>query len=87
MKFISLSEKRRYNLQIWFLGLGYFLSYTPYSGLTKALSTGLLPGTNGPVLGPVLLPLSAVGTIVGMFGFITVMGWWKYAGRREFFGI
>lgn len=87
MKIISLSEKRRYSLQIWLLGLGYFLSYTPYSGLTKALSTGLLPGTNGPVLGPVLLPLSAVGTIVGMFGFITVMGWWKYAGRREFFGV
>lgn len=82
-----LSEKRRYNLQIWLLGLGYFLSYTPYSGLTKALSTGLLPGTNGPVLGPVLLPLSAVGTIVGMFSFITVAGWWKYAGRREFFGV
>lgn len=82
-----MNEKRRYNLQIWALGLGYFLSYTPYSGLTKALSTGLLPGTNGPVLGPVLLPLSAVGTIVGMFGFITVMGWWKYAGRREFFGV
>jgi hypothetical protein len=87
MKIISLSEKRRYSLQIWLLGLGYFLSYTPYSGLTKALSTGPLPGTNGPVLGTVLLPLSVVGTVVGMFGFITFMGWWKYAGRREFFGV
>ncbi len=82
-----LSEKRRYNLLIWALGLGYYISYTPYSGLTKALSTGLLPGTNGPVLGPVLLPLSAVGTVVGIFSFITVMGWWKYAGRRELFGV
>jgi protein-tyrosine-phosphatase len=82
-----LTEKRRYNLQIWLLGLGYYISYTPYSGLTKALSSGMLPGTHGPVLGPVLLPLSAVGTVVGMFGFITVMGWWKYAGRREFFGV
>lgn len=82
-----LTKKRRYNLQIWLLGLGYYLSYTPYSGLTKALSSGLLPGTNGPVLGPVLLPLSAVGTVAGMFGFITVTGWWKYAGRREFFGV
>jgi protein-tyrosine-phosphatase len=82
-----LTERRRYNLQIWLLGLGYYLSYTPYSGLTKALSTGLLPGTHGPVLGPVLLPLSAVGTVIGMFGFITVKGWWKYAGRREFFGV
>jgi len=82
-----LSQKRRYNLQIWALGLGYYLAYTPYSGLTKALSTGLLPGTHGPIQGPVLLPISAIATVVGMLGFITVMGWWKYAGRREFYGI
>jgi protein-tyrosine-phosphatase len=82
-----LTEKRRYNLFIWALGLGYYISYTPHSGLTKALSSGVLPGTDGPVQGPVLLPLSAIGTVVGMFGFITAMGWWKYAGRREFFGV
>ena len=80
-----LTDKRRYNLQIWALGFGFYFFYTPYSGLTKALSSGLL--TNGAVKGPVLLPLSAVGTVVGMLGFITVMGWWKYAGRREFFGM
>lgn len=77
--------KRRYNLGIWALGLGYYLSYTPYSGLTKALSGGLLTGAQ--VQGPVLLPISAIATVFGMFGFITVMGWWKYAGRREFFGV
>ena len=82
-----LTEKRRYNLQIWLLGFGFYVFYTPYSGLTKALSSGLLPGTNGTVKGPVLLPLSAIGTVAGMLGFITVMGWWKYAGRREFFGV
>lgn len=82
-----MTTKRRYNLLIWGLGLGYYLSYTPYSGLTKALSTGLLPGTHGPVRGAVLLPVSAIATAAGMFGFITVKGWWKYAGRREFFGI
>lgn len=82
-----LTEKRRYSLQIWALGLGYYLAYTPYSGLTKALSNGLLPGTNGLVKGPVLLPLSAIGTVVGMMGFITVMGWWKYAGRRKVLGV
>jgi protein-tyrosine-phosphatase len=81
-----LTQKRRYGLAIWSLGLGYYISYTPYSGLTKALSNGLLPGTNGPVKGPVLLPISAIATVIGMFGFITVMRWWKYAGRREFFG-
>src|SRR6185369_8456603 len=82
-----LSEKRRYSLLIWGLGLGYFLTYTPYSGLTKALSSGLLPATHGAVKGTVLLPVSAIATLIGMFGFITVRGWWKYAGRREFFGV
>ena len=81
-----LTEKRRYSLQIWLLGLGFYLFYTPYSGLTKALSSGLLPGA-AAVKGTVLLPLSAIGTVVGMMGFITVKGWWKYAGRRKFFGI
>ena len=80
-----LTKTRRYGLGIWALGLGYYLSYTPYSGLTKALSTGLLTGA--PVAGPVLLPISAIATVIGMFGFITAMGWWKYAGRREFFGV
>jgi len=77
---------RKYGLGIWALGFGFFFFYTPYSGLTKALSNGLLPGMHGPVLGPVLLPVSAVATVVGMFGFITMVGWWKYAGRREFLG-
>ncbi|HSD47435.1 MAG TPA: hypothetical protein VLB87_12485 [Pyrinomonadaceae bacterium] len=82
-----LSEKRRYSLQIWALGLGFYLFYTPYSGLTKALSSGLLPGTNGVIKGTVLLPLSAIGTVIGMLGFVTAMGWWKYAGRRDVFGV
>ena len=80
-----LTQKRRYALTIWALGLGYYISYTPYSGLTKALSSGLL--TRDPVTGPVLLPISAITTVIGMFAFITVKGWWKYAGRREFFGV
>ena len=82
-----LTDKRRYSLQIWALGLGYYIAYTPYSGLTKALSAGVLPGTNGAVEGTVLLPLSVLGTVAGMLGFITVMGWWKYAGRRRILGI
>jgi protein-tyrosine-phosphatase len=80
-----LTQKRRYGLEIWALGLGFYLFYTPYSGLTKALSGGLLTGA--PVKGAVLLPISAMTTVIGMLGFITVMGWWKYAGRREFFGL
>jgi protein-tyrosine-phosphatase len=82
-----LVRHRKYNLDIWFLGLGFYLFYTPYSGLTKALSTGLLPATNGPLRGTVLLPVSALATAFGMLGFITAMRWWKYAGHREFFGV
>src|ERR1041384_1710502 len=81
-----LTEKRRYSLAIWAFGLGYYVSYTPYSGLTKALSNGLLPGVGGPVKGTVLLPISAIATVAGVFSVITIKGWWKYAGRREFFG-
>src|SRR5205807_4773363 len=75
-----------YGLGIWGLGLGYFVFYTPYSGLTKALSNGLL-SSFGPVPGLVLLPASVMATVVGMLGFITVMKWWKYSGHREFFGV
>ena len=78
-------EKRKFGLGIWWLGLGYYLFYTPYSGLTKALSNGLVPG--GPVPGTVLLPVSVLATVLGIFGFITAKKWWKYAGHREFFGI
>jgi protein-tyrosine-phosphatase len=82
-----LNKKRTYGIGIWGLGLGYYLFYTPYSGLTKALSSVLLPGVARPVQGAVLLPVSVMATVVAMLGFITVMKWWKYAGRREFFGI
>jgi protein-tyrosine-phosphatase len=28
-----------------------------------------------------------MATVVGLLGFITVMKWWKYAGRRKYFGV
>jgi len=40
-----------------------------------------------PVPGAVLLPASVMATVVCILGFITAMKWWKYAGRREFFGV
>jgi protein-tyrosine-phosphatase len=80
-------KQRMYGLGIWALGFGYFLFYTPYSGLTRALSNGILTGARRPVRGTVLLPVSVAAVVVGMLGFITVMNWWKYAGHREFLGI
>lgn len=79
-------RQRIYGLGIWSLGLGYFLFYTPYSGLIKAVTNGLLPGMRAPASGAVLLPVSVMALVAGMFGFITVMDWWKYAGHREVFG-
>ena len=72
--------QRKHSLGIWALGLGYYLFYAPYSGLTKALSNGLLPGLSKSIAGTVLLPVSVMATVAGMLGFITTMRWWKYAG-------
>src|SRR5262245_22255087 len=80
-------QKRNFGLGIWALGFGYFVFYTPYSGLTKALTSGLLSQTSEPVSGFELLPISAVASVAGMIGFISVMRWWKYAGRRRLFGL
>jgi protein-tyrosine-phosphatase len=48
--------------RIWGLALGYFGFYIPYSGLTKALTQGSLPGADGPVTGFTILPATAIGT-------------------------
>lgn len=64
------------------LGIGYFVWYTPYSGLAKAMSAGLLTATNGPVGGLVLLPAAALGTLVAMPLTLTILRWWHYSRRR-----
>ena len=81
------AERRKFSLGIWALGFGYFVFYTPYGALTKAVSSGLLSPTGKLISGFELLPVSVMATIVTMFAIITVARWWKYAGRREFFGV
>ena len=81
------SESRKYSLGIWALGFGYFVFYTPYSALTKAITNGLLSADHQPVSGLEILPVSIAATLVMMFLIITVAGWWKHAGRRTFFGL
>lgn len=83
---MTKSTHRKFDLSIWALGFGYFVFYTPYSGLTKAVTAGLLPGSR-PLTGFELLPLSVAATVIGIYGFITVMGWWKYASHRNVFGL
>jgi protein-tyrosine-phosphatase len=73
--------------RIWLLALGYFAFYIPYSGLTKALSLGLLPGMSGPVSGFLLLPATAVATTVVLLVFVTVGRGWRCIDRRRVFGL
>lgn len=60
------------------LAIGYFLWYTPYAALTKALSSGLLPGMDSHIGGLVLLPAAALGTLVGAPLFLLTTGWWRH---------
>lgn len=77
---------RKFSLGIWGFALGYFVFYLPYSALIRVITRGLLPGMNGPLSGFELLPSTVIATAVTMPLFITLIGWWKYAGRRKFFG-
>ena len=81
----SSSNKKK--LGIWGLALGYFLFYVPYSALTKALSKGLLPGSDGAISGFEMLPTVVIGTFLMLLFLITIMGWWKYAGTRKLLGL
>lgn len=73
------SLTRSTKLSIWGLALGYFIFYVPYSAMTKALSKGLLPGTDGPISGFEMLPTVVIGTFIMFMVLIHVNGWWKYA--------
>ena len=79
-------HRRRYKLRIWWLALGYFAFYAPYSFLIKMLTTQMWPGVDGPVSGFRILPAVAISTAVVLLAIITFKGWWKYASRREFGG-
>ena len=79
--------RRQFHLRIWGLALGYFAVYVPYSGLIKVVTLGLWPGSSDVVSGFQLLPATAVATAIVAPLIVSVMGWWKYAGRRTVFGI
>ena len=71
-------------VSIWWFAFGYFACYVPYSALTKAVSSGWLEKMDGHgVAGFQLLPLSVGASMLGMFAFITAMGWWKYANHGD----
>ncbi len=68
------------------LACGYFICYIPFAALTKALSSGLLPGADEGVGGLVLLPAAALGVLLGVPIFLVLSGWWRYIGLRRLVG-
>ena len=72
-------------LGIWFMALGYFAFYIPYSAMTKVLSLGLLPGMTGPISGFLLLPATAVATTAVLLILVTGCGGWRCLNRRGVF--
>jgi hypothetical protein len=71
---------------VFYLALGYFISYLPYALLAKALSSGILPGVDRPVGGLVLLPAAALGQLLVMPIFLGVSDWWRLASEQRIRG-
>jgi hypothetical protein len=82
----SFTTKRQYSLGIWALTLGYFLSYVPYSGLSKAVTSGLLTGGR-PIPVASVIPAASVSTALSVLLFITGMGWWRYGRKAQIAGL
>ena len=73
---------RIYSLGIWWLAIGYCAFYTPYSGLVKATSKGLLPGVGLPASPLEMLPVVGLSTAIVTTLIVTSLGWWRYCGCR-----
>ncbi len=72
---------------IWIWAFGYFACYAPYSALTKYVTGGAGPLELRALGGFEILPVTTLTSLVGMALFITVMGWWRDAGKRTVLGI
>lgn len=81
------AQGRTFGLGIWWLALGYFVSYAPYAALTKIVSQGLLPGVDHPASPFEMLPATGFATAGVTLLLITVLGWWSYMGRRNLWGV
>jgi hypothetical protein len=68
---------------VFYVALGYFISYLPCALLAKALSSGIVPGVDRPVGGLVLLPAAALGQLLAMPIFLGVSGWWRFASEQR----
>jgi hypothetical protein len=82
----TVATKRQYSLAIWLFALGYFVSYVPYSGLSKAVTSGLLTGGRAVSVASII-PAASVSTAVTVLSLITVLGWWRYGRKRHILGL
>jgi len=64
---------------VWLFALGLVVFYTPYAGLAKAVTAGLVPGIPRGLVGLEILPAAILGTVVTIPLIITLLGWWRYA--------
>lgn len=64
---------------IWLYAAGFLLFYTPYAALSKAVTSGLVPGVPKGLLGLDILPAAILGTVLTVPLIITLVRWWKYA--------
>src|SRR5512139_3288873 len=71
---------------IWLHAFGYFACYAPYSALTKIVSEGHLPGMKRGLSGFEVLPLSTIASLIGMYVFLSLKGWFPYASKHRIFG-
>lgn len=69
------------------LCFGYFAAYVPYSMMTKMATKGLFAGMDGHgFIGLHIQAVAAFATLIGMYSFLTLSGWWKYATHSRVFG-
>jgi hypothetical protein len=76
----------RFDPGIWGYAFGYFAAYVPYSATTKAITSGWVEGQQGPLSGFAVTPLSVGAGVIGMYIFLTAMGWWRFASKRTILG-
>jgi hypothetical protein len=84
---IGAPRVRVFALGMWALALGYFAFYTPYAALVRITSTRALAGID--VAGSRLAMVLAAGVATAFVTplVVTGLGWWRYAGRRQVFGV
>ncbi len=71
---------------VWWLALGYFCFYAPYSALVKVLADGRWLGSYELVSGFELLPAIVIGSLVSVPVVLGVSGLWRKATTRRLCG-